>query len=176
MTRQSLPVAVDMVRLADRQEELVGELPVGSLARLCDSLTSEQGVVAVRLQFGRDEGRRLIVRGTVSATVELQCQRCLKPMPWHLQASVLLAGCYSEQDMDSLPEIYDPVLIPDERLRLAQLVEDELILALPTLAMHEDDPGCRPLDIQAPVPEQPDDERQANPFAVLGALKRRDDS
>ncbi|MCC5958894.1 MAG: YceD family protein [Ectothiorhodospiraceae bacterium] len=178
MTRQSLPVVVDVVRLADRQEELRGELPVGSLPRLCDSLTSGQGSAKVVLQFGRDEGRRLLIRGNISADVELQCQRCLRPMPWDLQATVLLAGCYSEQDADSLPETYDPIMIGDDPLRLALLVEDELILALPTLARHEDDPDCRPLELSAPAPqsEKPDDERQANPFAVLGALKRRDDS
>jgi len=58
-------------------------------------------------------------------------------------------------------------------LRVATLVEDELLLSLPVVARHDDESPCRPTSQRF----GPDDEAVAerdNPFAVLERLKKDD--
>ena len=102
--------------------------------------------------------------------VTLECQRCLQPMRWPLQARRRIffvdgedaaAALDAESDDDVL------VLVPD--LDLQALVEDELLLALPIVPRHEVCPEPLPRafveDEGAGVPED-------SPFAALSVLKR----
>lgn len=178
MTGRPLPVTIDVLKLVDRGQELVGSLSLRQMPRLCESLVESEGDVAVELGFGRDEGRRAVITGRLRADVHLICQRCLQPMSLMLDATVALGVCSTEEEISTLPEAYDPLLLGDSPQRLAELVEDELILALPTLARHQNAPGCAPVSVSVGVSavEQVEESRQPNPFAVLGVLKNRDDS
>jgi uncharacterized protein len=58
------------------------------------------------------------------------------------------------------------LLIPDGAVDLADVIEDELILALPVVPLK---PGA-PLEWQDEAPEE---EPEPNPFAALESLKRK---
>ena len=62
----------------------------------------------------------------------------------------------------------DDVLALTRALDLRELIEDELLLALPLVPRHEvcPTPLLAPADGEAPVDDKP------NPFAALAALKR----
>jgi uncharacterized protein len=69
-----------------------------------------------------------------------------------------------------LPERYDPLPVSDRLIRPRDLIEDELLLALPQIPMH-DPQVCKAMSAGS------DDEVQeqsgkANAFAVLADLKR----
>jgi uncharacterized protein len=70
-------------------------------------------------------------------------------------------------------ESEDDVLVLQARLNLLELLEDELILALPLVPRH----ATCPEPLLAPAggePEgMPDEEPAPNPFAVLAALRGR---
>jgi uncharacterized protein len=69
-----------------------------------------------------------------------------------------------------LPPDYEPLLLPEDgMLRPAELVEDELILAVPVVAIS---PGSEALERDWPATA--DEMAEASPFAALGALKKRD--
>ena len=77
-----------------------------------------------------------------------------------------------QEQADALPEAYEPVEVNDHgEVDLFQLLEDELIISLPIVALHaeedcevgEDDMTFGKID---PANERP------NPFAVLKELKR----
>ena len=75
-----------------------------------------------------------------------------------------------EADEAGLPPDYEPLLVPaDGMLRPADMVEDELILALPVVPMK---PGTEEAEQGAEWPATADDDMQANPFAALAALKQ----
>ena len=63
------------------------------------------------------------------------------------------------------------LLALEPRFDLAALIEDELLLALPLVPMHE---VC-PVPVRMSAGELPDlpEEKKPNPFAALGALKGR---
>ncbi|MCC5856827.1 MAG: DUF177 domain-containing protein [Ectothiorhodospiraceae bacterium] len=178
MTARPLPVTIDVLKLVDRGQELAGSLALRRMPRLCEALVDDAGEAHLVLVFERDQARRATVTGSVRASVALACQRCLQPMPLTLEARVALAVCLSEEEAAALPDDYDPLLLEETPQRLAELVEDELILALPALARHEDTPDCEPVSVTigASAVEQGGEGRRPNPFAVLDVLKKRDEN
>jgi uncharacterized protein len=67
----------------------------------------------------------------------------------------------------------DPLLVDEGVVSPAGIVEDELILSLPIVAMHDAD-ACPGIDGGAPNAGG-DDEPTASPFAILAELKRGED-
>jgi uncharacterized protein len=166
-----LPATVDPIRLADARTHLSGELPVTALARLRAMCLDDEGHVDVQLSFERsgEHGLRRI-RGKISARVHVACQRCLQALTLELKAtpSLLIA---SAGQRDVLGEEGD-VLTVDKPLVLSTLVEDELLLAMPMIPVHD----MRECPAGTRFRGQPDDGAAAqgrSPFAVLGSLKRK---
>lgn len=166
-----LPKYVSPLRLAQTRERLRGEIPLSEMPRLEAATGGQPGTVSVDLSFGRDEDGLYGIAGQVSADVELTCQRCLGALHHRLAAEVALGIITAEEQAVNLPEHYEPLLVKDERVVLAELVEDELLLGLPSFPRH-DDAAC------AAVPAKPEPEKgekRPNPFAVLARLKKRDE-
>ncbi|WP_157954445.1 YceD family protein [Saccharospirillum mangrovi] len=127
------------------------------------------------LDFFQDEEHRRIVTGTVRGQVELECQRCLQPMVQPLDSRFRLAIVYNDEMAKALPADDEPLLLlPDESLDPASIVEEELLLSLPLQAMHSE-AECR---IQTEFKPETDDTSTAteptrdNPFQVLASLKK----
>jgi uncharacterized protein len=75
-----------------------------------------------------------------------------------------------EADEAALPPGYEPLLMPEDgMLRPSEMVEDELILAVPVVPVA---PGSEAVERDWPVPAA--ESEQASPFAALAALKKRD--
>ena len=74
---------------------------------------------------------------------------------------------------EELSPEYEPLFVEDEPLHLADIVEDELILALPAVAMHPESEctGAQHPSRDGEEESQPA-EAKPNPFAVLAKLKR----
>lgn len=164
-----LPDYIDPVRFADTGSELAGTVPFSRMQRLTDIAGNPGGGADVELQFDVDEQGTRIVQGRVRAAVELVCQRCLRPMNWAVDSEVRLGMVASENDAEHLPAVYDPLLIGEEPLPLAGLVEDEILLALPAFPRHE--AGECEAAIGDTREETAGQSDKPNPFAVLARLK-----
>lgn len=98
------------------------------------------------------------------------CQRCLLPMPIDVSGEYRLAILTSENQMDKIQGaefVLVNEICPSDRktLPLRDLLEDELLLALPLAPRHDD---CQLLvDSVGDIKE----EESENPFAVLAGLK-----
>ena len=164
----ALPEIVDPWRMVQARRSFQGSLPLAALPRLRDSLAAADGVVTFDLEFGKDDLGVALLRVRADATLPLLCQRTLDVfgLPVHIDTRLGLIA--READEASLPGGYEPLLTSDGELRLADVVEDELILALPVLPVK---PGSVPQAASwgEPVPEQ--EEAKPNPFAVLKNLK-----
>ena len=177
MSNAELPKSVDPYRLADKGSQIEGLLPVSGLERFAACVAEPVGECEVLLSFGRDEERRYIVSGQLSARVHLECQRCLQVMQSQLRSEFRLGLVISDEQAQRLPKSLEPLLVEDQRVDLWSLVEDELILVLPPFPLHErgDCPATDTLDAIAADSEkaaaQPAEERQ-NPFQVLAGLKK----
>lgn len=169
-----LPEFLDLARVSRQPLEQVGRVRIGGLSRLGALLADNGGETSLSLTAGDDGSGRVHVRGEVQATLGLVCQRCLQPMRYEVATSFDLVWVTSEQDVEVVrQESCDPLLSADGRVKLSDLIEDELILALPIVALHDTD-ECnadrkRP-DMNAGEPQMP---AKQNPFAALAKLKQR---
>ncbi len=167
MQTPSLPSRIDPWRLAAESGQLDGALALAALPRLVAALNRADGVVKVALAAGIDRQGVRFIAGAVRTEVELVCQRCLEPLRVALDATVSLGLVHSEAEADRLPEEYEPLLVPEGNLGVADLVEDELLLALPRIPRHDDARGCKINGYRTP-----DGVEQDQPFAPLASLLR----
>jgi uncharacterized protein len=132
-----LSATIDPIMLADQGQRLSGRVPVQSMARLRAQLLEDAGEVDVDLAFERAEGSNLRrMRGRIVAQLAVRCQRCLEPMTIEVVAepdTILLAA--GEADPGLPPEA--DTLTVSTSVAVAELIEDELLLALPMVPMHE---------------------------------------
>ncbi|CAD7845195.1 MAG: hypothetical protein [Olavius algarvensis Gamma 1 endosymbiont] len=165
----ALPSRLDPWRAVDNRSVFVGRLPLSDLSRLRGSLLDAAGDVRFRLAFSRDEARRAVLCCEVAATLRLCCQRCLGALDHEVNSSTLLALVSGIDEERRLPECYDPLPVGDEPIRPGDLIEDELLLGLPQIPMHERVVCARQIpDVNLARARS----GGANPFAVLAELER----
>jgi uncharacterized protein len=130
--------------------------------RLADLVIDLQGEVDVELQFGK-EGRVPTISGTVGTLLKLECQCCLEPLLWPIHGEVKLGVVGSVDEALSLPDSLEPLLVAvGAEVLLLDIVQDELLLALPCIPQHS---YCQPQLPPEAVKERP------HPFAALATLK-----
>ncbi len=140
---------------------------MGRLAQMISNLRDE---VEVNLRFER-EGRVAAITGSVRGELEVMCQRCLEPLRISVDNPIRLGVVTSIEEGNRLPEAYEPLLLEQEQIPFASIVEDELILAIPDIPKHV---HCMPAKTRSEDPDFEAAEEQPNPFAVLAQLKTRD--
>ena len=150
------------------RREFEGRIPLAAMTRLASSLSDTEGEVGFRLAFGTDALRIAYVELEIDAELPMECQSSLKRFLLPVQISQRLGLIRDEADEAALPEEYEALLVDaDAMLRPAELVEDELILALPVVAVAPDAEAVE-RDFAPPTEET----ASANPFAALAGLKR----
>ncbi|MEZ5500048.1 MAG: YceD family protein [Steroidobacteraceae bacterium] len=163
----SRPLAVE--RESERNSRFDFELKPASLARIAPELAADEGWVRGHAEFGRDYGLSL-VSIELQAELPLVCQRCLRTVRWPVSASSQLAVIGSDREERKVPGGLDSLLAPGMQVSISELVEEELLLALPIVARHENE------DCHAGPPQDGPAQavRMRRPFAELGELLKRD--
>lgn len=137
------------------------------LERLEGSLVDTEGEVEFSIDFDRDALQVPYAALQVQADLPLLCQRTLQRFLLPVRVEQRLGLIRDEAEEAALPPGYEPLLVPEDgMLRTLDLVEDELILAVPVVAVS---PGSELVEREwAPEPAE---QQRANPFAALSALK-----
>ena len=168
-----LPERIDPLSWAESGHRLQGRLSVSDMPRLQESLysTESKGSIHIDLEGGIDDNGTRYLRGRIEAKLEVPCQRCLRAMQLALGVDVALGLVSSPAKADYLAEPYEALMVEGRSMALAGIVEDELLLAIPIVAMHAD-AECLPAGtLEADAVDVP--ERRENPFAVLARLKKQ---
>ena len=167
-----LPERFRLSELAGRKARISGTVEASALERfsaLCECLEA----VRVRLDFRFDQRGELWMDGELVARVAVECQRCLEPVCVDLASDFAVAIVGSEAEATRLGAEQDVLRIDGDEAGIAELIEDELILALPEqpcLAAHC--PRTPPL--ASPAGDSGEEALAADkPFAALGAWKAR---
>jgi uncharacterized protein len=167
----SLPTHLDPRKLAQQDYLLEGELGAEHLPRLASSVESICAPLKATVRFSVDESKAKIASGSVSVSVMAICQRCLDEVKVDLHAEFAVQIIWSEDKIQQVARNYEPWLVSDRMADLSELLEDEILLALPLVNYHPvgactGDAFIGSVDVRDDVPEGD------NPFNILKQLKR----
>jgi uncharacterized protein len=174
MQKVRIPISVDPVKSANKGLSYEGLVPVANLQRLGEAVINAPHDIDVSLRFDVDQQRTSFFAGHAETTVEVQCQRCNQPMKLKLVADFEYAPLTKRQTEERIPDAYEPIQLNElGEVMLHDVVEDELLLAMPIVTMHaqEDCDVDRDAMTFGELPSEA--EEKANPFAVLQGLKRK---
>ena len=117
-----------------------GKLPLSGFPRLRDQFVSDAGDVTYALKGVRDARGRPSLQLKVRGSLQLRCQRCLGALAHDVDARQVLVLAGSQEEIDAeAAGVEDPDrVVAAKEMSVRDLVEDELILALPYAPRHED--------------------------------------
>jgi uncharacterized protein len=172
MPEQKLPHAIDPVRYAKTRRELAGVLTFGEMPRLLTLLSAQKGHATAEMRFFFDESHRLVVALKVQAALPLTCQRCLKPFLYAVDVMTTLSVVKDDAEAEIIPEHYEPLVLTGDECSPLEMVEEELLLSIPLVPLH-DDKDCASREDQAYyASESAVSEDRHHPFEVLAQLKK----
>ena len=142
-----------------------GVWPLSDFPRLRDVLANDAGEVAYEISGVRDERGQPGLRLKVDGTLALRCQRCLEPMAFevHTDETLVLAATVAEIHDEPADAHAPDRVVAGREMSVRDLIEDELILAVPYAPRHESCNGRAAMDADA----------KASPFAGLRSLIRK---
>ena len=143
-------------------------MPLAALPRLVPYLASAQGNVDFELEFGKDGLGVAYAHVRANTALPLVCQRTLDVFELPVAIDARLGLITSEADEAGLPPGYEPLLTTDGSLHPSDVIEDELILAVPVVPVK---PGTEQVERSWSDKIDEETEQRPNPFAALKKLK-----
>lgn len=135
----SLP---DLQALGQRAAVLAGDIELRSLKRLASLLRESHGSVSASVSLEQLPGGWVALDLRCDAVLEMVCQRCLRPLSLPVSQQTRLVLVESDAMQSRAPEDLEPLVLEQERMRPADLIEDELILILPLAPKHAAHEEC----------------------------------
>jgi uncharacterized protein len=170
------------------EKSLTATVALAEMPRLRESLFSPEAHLSFTLnaqgsELKSREGRREEQLAlSVSGTAPLQCQRCLAAVAIAVQSTARFVIVATESEADEIEaasqdedgdESSPEPLVVTRPVDLITLAEDEILLSLPIVPMHEQCPA--PLIAEDKLADEVASEEQEkpHPFAALAALKTK---
>lgn len=172
---RDFPDWIDPARAAQGGREFSGNVPLAWMERLKGMLDAPgpEEEIGFRLAVRRDEQNAVALELKLKGQVPLTCQRTLERFWFQVDTDSTLIVVDSEAALEGLSEDAEPKLCESGRLNVVELVEDELLLALPIVPFAPDsepvvDAGVAPASMKSDEAEPAEE----NPFAVLKKLHK----
>lgn len=123
----------------------------------------------LRFGFIGAQDRVPAMAGHLAAQIDAVCQRCLEPfvLPLQTELQLVFGG---EPGMENNGEEYEIWELDGDKLDVAELVEEALIMTIPFVTMHEGDASC-----SAKAAAGEEKVKTTLPFADLKAQMQRKD-
>lgn len=156
-------VVIDSSAFARESASLEGEVAVADFARLLDMLTNNGGRLKYRIDGGLGAHNRPQLTVKVDGVLSLRCQRCLEGVSYPVKLRSVLEFVDNEEDLtqEEIEDDSKDFLQAQSELDVVDLIEDEIILDLPSAPRHE---NCA-------LPGIEQEQKAESPFAVLKNLK-----
>ena len=168
-----------MVAFTDADDVRVGHEPLQAYERLIeeaqgptDGLSVNWTATGELRAAASTEGERWL-HLAVDATLPLTCQRCLTPVSVLLESDRWFRFVADEATAEALDdEAEEDLLVESREFDLHALIEDELLMALPVVPLHDECPvevkmAAVDADFEEAVAAKP------NPFAALAGLQKK---
>ncbi len=155
---------LDPRRLCRLGETVEGHCLPADLSALQGELHNPDGVVQYRVVGSLSADQQPLLSVYITGQVQLTCQRCLEAMRFDLDLCTHLVLVPDEAALPALEEEqagWDVIVCPTQ-LVVADLIQEEIVLALPVAPTHAQGP-CGASTVLAAEPA-------AHPFAALRSL------
>ena len=176
------PQSLDVRVFSRDGATLSGQAPLAQWERL--SAESEDGLVSPPVKWqARGEAvpevgaqDQVWLHLQVNAVLPLLCQRCLSPLLTAVDVDRSFRFVADEATAMALDdEEEEDLLVTSREFNLIDLVEDEVILAMPLVPLHEACPEPLHMSVEDPQFEQ-EEQKRPHPFAALAGLKLKKSS
>jgi uncharacterized protein len=151
-------------------------IPLSELPRVSHEISAQDGEARGHVKFSRQLGHA-VADLQVDAQPEVVCQRCMQPMRWPVVVKSRIALVSDYTAADRVPEGMEVFLVEADSVSVRDLVDEEILLALPHVARHEEGSECADSAMQLSGQEvdadEADDPQVQKPFAQLGELLKR---
>jgi uncharacterized protein len=166
----NVPELLDAWRMVAARRCFDGQVPLSELTRLQGLVADTDGQCTYALEFGRDDVLQVAyVELSIDAELPLICQRSLQRFVLPVSMKQRLGLIRDEAEESALPPEYEALLVPENgSLRPLDLVEDELVLAVPVVPLS---PGSEAVEKDWFATEE--ELSKVNPFAALATLKKQ---
>lgn len=136
----------ELAELVDRHCRFEQRLRPAALPRL-NGLSAEVSPTAnnsllATAEFGAGAEDFPVLRITVTGIWPLVCQRCLGAVACDIAVDSELTLLTNESDMQVVADPFDALVVAAEGLRLLDVIEDEILAALPMAPVHEELKEC----------------------------------
>lgn len=172
MQKVKLPKQLDPIKSANKRSEYRGVMLTQDMSRLVEAVAETNEHINIEIQFDKDAQGLVFFKGRLDVDVSLSCQRCNESFAHPLHLEFCFSPVLSQEEIDELPEIYEPIEVDDQgEINLLQVFEDELILSLPIVAFHAEE-SCNVKRDEMSYGKIDTVDKRPNPFAVLKELKQ----
>lgn len=156
-------IVINSLAFARDAGSLQGELPIAGLTRLLDQLVDSTGSLSYRIdgRLGPRKQPQLLLQ--VDGVLSVCCQRCLEGIDYPVAVRSVLEFVDDEEDLtqEEFEDDSKDFLPAQSELDVVALIEDEIILDLPSAPRHE---SCA-------LPDTGQGTGRISPFSVLKGLK-----
>jgi uncharacterized protein len=141
--------SVEIQDLVARRAQLDFCFPVASMPRLAGLAAAADGLAtepvpelqaSLAFQPGTEGYPQLHL--IVGGFVPVECQRCLKALDWPVNVDVRLTMVRTDREAEALADPFDTLLLANGELLPAEVVEDEVLAALPLAPRHAEGQHC----------------------------------
>lgn len=141
MKTASIPLHASAAKAIAAGQRFRGTVLLAQMSRLAPQLADKTGTLEVDLTAEKDRAGAPWLKGSIKGKLSLVCQRGSHPFDWPCELETDLRLVSSDAEEKRLLAGCEPYRVEDDRLPLRELVEDEVLLALPMFPKCED-PDC----------------------------------
>ena len=159
---------IDVFEFSRVKERREGTVAVAQFGRLSDDCADNSGTLHWLLEGGANKLGYPQLILSVSGVVQLMCQRCLTAYTFPIAAKSVLVLATDEGSADEIDMILEDetidVIVGAKEFNIADLIEDEALLALPLSPKHVICPDPAVLDAFQ--------SKKESPFSALKDMKQ----
>lgn len=173
MANVKLPKKLDPVKCAQKRSTYDGVYFAQEMLRFNSAVSAIcEDDIPIKIEFLIDAQGLTYFKGEMQTQVQLVCQRCNQVFNHSVYTDFCFTPVQGQETNDSIPDVYETVQVDDHgEIDLFELLEDELILSLPIVPLHEQE-NCAVQAKDLQFGEIGAEPIRENPFAVLKELKR----
>ncbi|RIY33084.1 hypothetical protein CJP74_02865 [Psittacicella melopsittaci] len=169
-----IPAFINIRNEANRRSDFKGIIQKDNFKRFpLDTVKSINSDAEVELSCEFDYEKHPLARGKAKINVTSTCMRCMEDFSYDVIAEFILCAVSSEEQADSLPPEYSPLLINEfGEVNLIEGIEEELIMNIALTPKHPNE-SCNPFLDATEYADEDEEEHTPvnNPFAALNELK-----